>query len=113
MAEAAWFNSAMDLDLFHMLVEDSYAATVPQYPDLLADEFGRYFVIGARHFDIAVAMDVALGFLKTGKQRVRQWLQVGAFFFKEAQNLFARRAVDTLIGDLSFPLLEKEVFFTQ
>ena len=106
MAEAAWFNSAMDLDLSHMLVEDSYRAAIPPDPDLLADEFGRHFVKGACHFDVAVAMDVALGFLKTGKKRVGQWLQAGTFFFKEAQDLFARRAVDTLIGDLSFPLLE-------
>ena len=68
MAEAAWFNSAMDLDLFHMLVEDSYRAAIPPDPDLLADEFGRHFIKGARHFDITVTINVASGFLKTGKK---------------------------------------------
>jgi len=51
MAKATWFNPAMDLDLFHLLVEDSYTATVPSDPDLVADKFGWNFVISARHFD--------------------------------------------------------------
>ena len=43
----------MDLNLFHLLVEDSYTATVPSDPDLVADQFGRNFVISACDFDIA------------------------------------------------------------
>jgi hypothetical protein len=58
----------MDLDLFHLLVEDSYTATVPSDPDLVADKFGRNSVISARHFDVTVAMDAAPGFLEAGKE---------------------------------------------
>jgi hypothetical protein len=70
MAKAARFNTAMDLNLFHLLVEDSHAPTVPSDPDLVADEFGRNFVISACHFDVTVAMDTALGFLEAGEERV-------------------------------------------
>jgi len=38
MAKAARFNPAMDLDLFHLMVEDSDRSTVPADPDLVADE---------------------------------------------------------------------------
>src|ERR1700751_3566114 len=85
MAKATWFNPAMDLDLFHPLVEDAYTASVPSNPDLVADKFGRNFVISARHFDVTVAMDVAPGFLEARKERVGQRLQVGAFLFKNRQ----------------------------
>jgi hypothetical protein len=93
----------MDLDLFHPLVEDSYAATIPAHPDLVANELGGYFVEGARHFDVTVAVDVAPGFLVTGKKRVWKWLKVGTFFFKTGHDLFARRAMDALVGDTAFP----------
>jgi hypothetical protein len=72
MTEAAWFNPAINLDLFLLLVENSRRAAIPPHPDLLADEFGWHFVKGACHFDVAVTMDVALGFLETGKKRVGQ-----------------------------------------
>src|SRR5260370_22229229 len=88
MAKATWFNPAMDLDLFHPLVEDSYTPTVPSDPDLVADKFGRNFVISARHFDITVAMDVAPGFLEARKERVGQRLQVGAFLFKTGSDSY-------------------------
>ena len=64
----------MDLNLFHLLVEDSDTPTVPSDPDLVADEFGRNFVISACHFDVTVAMDSALGFLEAGKERLGQCL---------------------------------------
>ena len=57
-----------------MLVEDPYRATVQSDPDLLADEFGWHFIKGACHFDVTVRMDVAPGFLETGKKRFGQWL---------------------------------------
>jgi hypothetical protein len=60
-----------------------------------------------------ITMDVAPSLLKEGKKRVGQWLQTGTFFFKETHNLFAGRAVDTLVGHLTFPVLEKEVFLSQ
>ena len=112
MAKATWFNPAMDLDLFHLLVEDSYTAAVPSDPDLVADKFGRNFVISARHFDVTVAMDVAPGFLEARKERVGQWLQVGTFLFKTGCDLFARRAMDALVGNLVSPTFKKEVFFS-
>ena len=42
---------------------------------MMTNEFSGNFVIGAGHFDVAVAVDVAPGFLKTGKGRVWQRLQ--------------------------------------
>src|ERR1700756_330953 len=111
MAKATWFNPAMDLDLFHLLVENSYTATVPSDPDLVTDKFGWNFVISARHFDVTVTMDVAPGFLEAGKERVGQWLQGGTFLFKTGCDLFARGAMDALVGNLAFPMRKKEVFF--
>ena len=63
------------MDLFHPLVEDPHATTVPSHPDLMSNKFSGNFVKGAGHFDVAVAVDVAPGFLKTGKERVWQRLQ--------------------------------------
>jgi hypothetical protein len=112
-AKATWFNSGMDLDLFHPLVENSYAATIPSDPDLVANELDGYFVEGAAHFDVTVAVDVAPGFLVGGKKRVWKWLKVRPFLLKTSHDLFARRAMDTLVGDTAFPVTKKEVFFTQ
>src|SRR5260370_40252034 len=103
MAKATWFNPAMDLDLFHPLVEDSYTPTVPSDPDLVADKFGRNFVISARHFDITVAMGVAPGFLEASKERVAERLQVGAFLFRTGTDWLARRTLDPLVVDISLP----------
>ena len=82
-------------------------------PDLVADEFGRNFVISACHFDVTVAMDTALGFLEAGKERLGQCLQIGAFLFKTSCDLFARCAMDALVSHLAFPTRKKEVFFRQ
>jgi hypothetical protein len=41
----------------------------------MSNKFSGNFVKGAGHFDVAVAVDVAPGFLKTGKERVWQRLQ--------------------------------------
>src|SRR5258707_1527534 len=112
MAKATWFSPGMDLDLFHLLVEDPYTAAVPPHPDLVADQFGRNFVIRACHFDVTVAMDVAPGFLVARKERVGQWLQVGTLLFKTGCDLFARRAMDALVGYLAFPTFKKDVFFS-
>src|SRR5215469_2814353 len=113
MAKAARFNAAMDLNLFHLLVEDSDRATVPSDPDLVADEFGWNFVISPCHFHITVTMDTALGFLEAGKERLGQCLQIGPFLLKTSCDLFARCAMDALIGHLTFPTRKKEVFFSQ
>ena len=112
-AKATWLNSGMDLDLFHPLVENSDAATIPADPDLVANELGGYFVEGAGHFDVTVAVDVAPSFLVGGKKRVWQWLKVGTFLLKTGHDLFAGRAMDPLVGDTAFPVTKKEVFFTQ
>jgi len=103
----------MDLNLFHLLVEDAHRATVPSDPDLVADEFGWNFVISACHFDVTVAMNTALGFLEAGKERLGQCLQIGAFLFKTSCDLFARCAMDALVSHLAFPTRKKEVFFSQ
>jgi hypothetical protein len=102
----------MDLDLLHPLVENSDAATIPSDPDLVANELDGYFVEGAADFDVTVAVDVAPGFLVGGKKRVWQWLKVRTFLLKTGHDLFARRAMDTLVGDTAFPVTKKEVFFT-
>jgi hypothetical protein len=57
-------------------------------------------------------MDVAPGFLEAGKERVGQWLQGGTFSFKAGCDLFARRAMDALVGNLASPTLKKKVFFS-
>ena len=110
--KAAWFNSGVDLDLFHPLIENAHAAAVPAHPHLVADVFGGDFVKGAGHFDVTVAVNVTFGFLVTGKERVRKPLEVRAFFFETGDDLFTRRSMDALVSDLAFPLLEKAVFFT-
>ena len=58
----------MDLHLFHSLVEDPHAATIPAYPDLVANQFGGYFVKSFAHFHVTVAVDIAPGFLIAGKK---------------------------------------------
>ena len=58
-------------------------------------------------------MNVTFGFLITGKKRVRKPLKVRTFFFEKGYDLFARGAVDVLVGDMTFPVRQKAVFFTQ
>src|SRR5260370_9515655 len=70
-AELTRLDAGMDLDLFHPLVEDPYAATIPAHPDLLTNQFGGYFVKGTCDFDVTVTMDIAPGFLVTRKKRFR------------------------------------------
>src|SRR6478752_4805729 len=70
-------------------------------------------VEGAAHFDVTVAVDVAPGFLVGRKKRVWQWLKVRPFLLKTGHHLFTRRAMDTLVGDTAFPVIKKEVLFTQ
>jgi hypothetical protein len=50
--------------------------------------------------------------LEAGKERVGQWLQGGTFLFKAGCDLFARRAMDALVGNLASPTFKKEVFFS-
>jgi hypothetical protein len=61
------------LDLFHPLVENLYAATIPADPDLVANEVGEYFVKGTAHFDVTVAMDVAAWLPGRGKNPIWKW----------------------------------------
>ena len=101
------------MDLLHALVENAHATTVPAYPDLVTDQFGGDFIEGASHFDITVAMDAALGFFKAGKKRVGQRLEMSTLLFKTGCDLLACCSVNAFVCNLAFPLLEKEVFFTQ
>src|SRR3984885_8072515 len=59
MAKLTRFDPGMDLYLFHPLIEDSYATTIPAHQDLAADQFSGNFIKGAGHFDVTVAMNVA------------------------------------------------------
>lgn len=88
-------------------------AAVPARPDLVADVFGRHFVVGAGDFDVAVAARGAPGFLVAGEEACGQWLQMRAFFFEERSDLAAGGAVDAFIGGVTFPLLEVVVFRLQ
>ena len=104
MAKLTWFDSGMDLHLFHPLIEDSYAAAVPAHPDLAADQFRGNFIKGAGHFDVTVAMNVAPGFLEAGKKRVGQRLQMGTFLFKTGGDLLARGPMDPFDQPPGFPI---------
>jgi hypothetical protein len=66
--ELTRLDAGMDLDLFHSLVEDPYATTVPAYPDLLANQFGRRFIKSLCYFHVTVAVDIAPGFLIAGEK---------------------------------------------
>ena len=101
------------MDLFHPLIENAHATAIPTHPYLVANIFGGDFVKGAGHLDITVPMNVTLGFLITRKERARKPLEVRTFFFEKGYDLFARRTVDTLIGDMTFPLRQEAVLFTQ
>src|SRR5215472_7489361 len=113
MAKLAWLNPVMDLDLFHPLIENAHATAVPAYPDLMTDQFGGNFIEGASHFDVTVAMNVAPRFLKAGKKRVGQRLEMRTLLFKTGGHLLACCSVDAFVCHLTFPLLKKEVFFAQ
>ncbi len=104
VAELAGCDAGMHPNLFHALVEDPHAAAIPADPDLAADQFRWRFVKGFFDFHVTVPMDAAPCFLEAGKKRFRQWLQVRAFFFKTGGDLFARRAMDALVGDAAFPM---------
>ncbi len=93
----------MDLDLFHPLIKNAHAAAIPAHPHLVADVFGRDFVKGAGHFDVTVAVNVTLGFLITGKERVWKPLEMRTFFFEKGYDLSARCSVDALVGNMAFP----------
>jgi hypothetical protein len=58
-------------------------------------------------------VNVAPGLLEAGKKRLRQRLKMEAFLFKTDRYLFACGAMDTLVGNLVFPLLEKKVLFAK
>jgi hypothetical protein len=58
----------------------------------VANELDGYFVDGAGHFDLTVAVDVAPGFLVGGKKRVWKGLKVRTFLSKTSHDLFARGA---------------------
>jgi hypothetical protein len=113
VTELTRLDAGMDLHLFHPVVEDPHAATIPAHPDLLTNRFSGYFIKGFRDFYVTVTVDIAPGFLVTGKERFRKRLKVGTFLFKTGSHLFACGAMDAFIGNRSFPVLEKEVFFGQ
>jgi hypothetical protein len=69
MTKAARFNPVMDLDLFHLLIENSNRSTVLSDPELMADGFGPNFAISACHFDVAIPVHTAPGFLEARKER--------------------------------------------
>ncbi len=58
-------------------------------------------------------MHVAPGFLITWEQGCRQRLEVRTFLFKARAHLFARGAMDALVGDADFPLCQEEIFLRQ
>src|ERR1700747_2258759 len=111
--KAAGYNSGVNLNLFHPLVKNAHAAAVPPDPHLATDIFGRYFVKGASHFDITVAMHVAARFLVAGKKRIGKLLQMRAFVFEKCCYLFTRGAVDALVSNLAFPAGKIQILFTQ
>jgi hypothetical protein len=90
----------MNLNLFHPVIEDSYAATVPAHPDLATDIFSGNFLKGACHLDVTVVMDVASDFLQAGKKRVGQRLKAGAFPIKTGCDLLTRCPMDTFVSTL-------------
>ena len=55
-------------------------------------------------------MNVTFGFLVTGKERVRKPLEVSTFFFEKGNDLFARCSVNTLVGDMTFPVSDESGF---
>ena len=97
------------VDLLHALVENAHAATA--YPDLVTDQFGGNFVEGASDFDVTVPMDAASRFFKAGKKRLGQRLEMRTLLFKTDCDLLACGAMDAFA--LAFPVLKKEVFFTE
>ena len=113
VTELAGLLASVHPDLFHAFIEDPHAAAIPAYPDFAADQFRWRFVKGSFDFHVAVAMNAAPAFLEAGKEQSRQRLQVWAFLFKAGRHLFACRAMDTLVGDTTFPVTKKEIFFTQ
>ena len=54
-------------DDLHVGVVDAHDAGVPADPKLVTEILGWDFVVSAREFDVAVAMDDALSFLEVVK----------------------------------------------
>ena len=50
------------------LIKNSNASTVPSHANLVADEFGLNLIKGVCDFHVAVAMNVAPGFLEAGEE---------------------------------------------
>ena len=91
--------------LFPALVKDPHTAAIPAHPDLAPDKFRWGFVKGFLYFDVTVPMHTPSCFLEAGKKRLRQRLQMRAFFFKTGSDLFAGRTMDPLVSDAAFPTL--------
>ena len=82
-AELARLDAGVELDLLHSGIEEPHAAAVPTHPNLVADVFGRRFVIGFLHLHKTVPVYAAPGFLVAREEGVGQRLEsyIPAFNF--------------------------------
>jgi hypothetical protein len=87
----------MHRNLFHALIEDAHAPAIPARPDFATNEFWGRFVKGPFYFHITVPMNIAPSFLKAGKQRLRQWLEVRPLLFKTGSHLLTCRAMGFML----------------
>src|SRR5260370_30858128 len=60
-AELTRLDAGMDLDLFHPMVKDPYATTIPAHPDLLTNQFGGVSVKSTVAFARTFPRDIAPG----------------------------------------------------
>ena len=113
-AELSGLQAQVDLHLLHALIENAHAAAVPSHPHLPADILRRRFVKGSPHLHKAVPAYVAPGLLVAGKERGWQRLQMGGVPLQSVRLPVCRScAVNARVGNVLFPLTEKEVLLGQ
>jgi hypothetical protein len=113
-AEAARRMLDMSGDQFLPLIEDAYQPLIPARPDDPCQILRRHRVVSPFHFDVAVAVHLALGFTIVGKALRRQRQEGITFSFgKVFVHLAARGAVDARVGHGRFPVAQKSILLGQ
>ena len=112
-AKTAFFDTGMNSDLFHVVVENTHSSEIKTHPYFPAAELPRGRIIRAGNLNMAVTVHLADAFFKAWEKRIRQRLQKRAFISKTAFDLLLGRAVNALVGNLPLPVQQEVVLFRQ
>ena len=108
-AEAARLVPHMHGDLLPAMIEQPHQPGVPAGPHRAAQILGRHRVIGFGHFDVAIAIDLPLGFVEEGNARSAAAQRRPLDFVEHLADLLLGRAVNPRVGDGALPVGQEAV----